>query len=300
MMPFIKTICDLYQLGQLKQATLWPGSQRLWRVEAERGCYAVKQIFSDDLQGEQIAQAFAKHNIPAVIAILRGNHLITEIAGQTFLVFNWQAGKVLSADAAAPDYAYRMGYLLAQLHLTQLNLPDISISRWQNFQTDNAQIFSTLSNLPAKFFYWLKQYFIAQKSLTGSLVISHGDLLQANVIWDHPDSPHIIDWEAAGWIHPQIELIGVLLNWSGINVGQLNHTSFNSILQGYQAAGGKINIDETILWASLGSWFAWLAYNTHQLISAEKNTEKEITNTLAVLQAFTDAFPILLDWIRIK
>ncbi len=312
-MELIKTICDLYQLGPLKTVPVVISAGRVWRVQTEQGCYAVKQLAANSvglnnfLQGDKIANAFANKMFSVCTALAYKDKKICEINNNKFAVFKWRFGCILSAGAVTSAYAYSIGRLLADLHITNITLPEVTISRWQNYQLNDWQEFkrfikckkntNLIHYLTAKLNLWAEKYFTAKANLTNFSVISHGDLTQANVVLNkHLLS--IIDWEAAGYIHPQIELVGVLLNWSGINFGKLKQESFTNIIKGYRAAGGEININETVLWASLGSWFAWLDFNVQLIIFSKKNTELEVIHTVKILRRLTELFPLVLTWLE--
>lgn len=310
-MKLKQIFCSKETISQLLQKPFISGSHDLWQIKTSRGLFALKLIHNNSLassyiiQGELIAKAFANSDIAVVTAIAFDNNIIHEIAGKKFLISKWYDGSMLSAGAVASNYAFQIGNLLAKLHVTNLKLPNILTARWQIFDSVDSQFLGEMlrhtrlaNNLLQRLDGWLKNYFVAKANLTKAQVISHGDLQRGNVIWDNNCFPCLIDWEAAGWIHPQIELVGVLLNWSGANIGNLSHESFANILQGYRTVGCEVAIDENVLWASLGSWFAWMHFNLRQLISAERDTKIEIIKTIKILQRFIDKFSVLLSWIK--
>ncbi len=301
-MEHLTFICIHLNLGRLIQAPVTIIAQRLWQVSTEKGIFAIKKAVSasDALQSETLAKIFADKGLPTIAATFYDDYLI----------YPWQPGQVLSTEAAAPDYCYAMGSLLAHLHLANVHLPAIKTAHWHNFQLNDwlllqeisreKKLISLVKPLLAMLDLRIEKYFVAQSNLTHTLVISHGDLTQANIIWKNITSPLIIDWESAGWLHPQIELIGVLFNWSGINVGTCRQESVTPIIQGYQAVGGEININENTLWASLNSWFAWLLFNMRECVLNNKPVEVEIVHTLKILQQMPEAFTILLQGLSVK
>lgn len=204
-------------------------------------------------QGQRIAQALQVHGIPAVTAI---SYQLDE--NKKFAVYPWIEGTVLSSAAASAEQAFQIGALLARIHQINLQLPDIKPVVWQD----------ALAN---KEFY-----------SKGEWVVSHGDLIQGNVIWTEKDF-YIIDWDSAGLIHPQIELLGVALNWSGVNVGDSKPDIFSAVLEGYRSKGGVVAIDKKIFYTSLNSWVAWLEYNIEQA-ALGIDVSEEIKNTIKTLE----------------
>lgn len=49
--------------------------------------------------------------------------------------------------------------------------------------------------------------------LNSESVLSHGDIDQKNVLWNQDNSPTVIDWEAAGYVNPMVELFTAALYW---------------------------------------------------------------------------------------
>jgi thiamine kinase-like enzyme len=123
-------------------------------------------------------------------------------------------------------------------------------------------------------------------------VLSHGDLFPANVVWSEKLSPFIIDWEAAGYIHPQLELWNVGLNWGGILVDDVRPEFFTALLEGYRSLKRPVFFDENMVHTGLGSWLAWLMY---KLSGYSFDTDITIEDDIEIIRRIIKTYPVLLS-----
>lgn len=267
-------LCSAFQLSPPIEplATIIP--EHLWQLTTEQGIFAIKLLASNQqekwrnfTQGQRIAQALGDKGIPVNMALLlkeSSRHTaLLQIDESQFTVYPWCAGEILSFNPAPIEKAKIIGALLARIHTINLQAKDIipANAKIRIIQPAAWQEFNGIENASPEINDWCTLYYEALNKLDKNCVLSHGDLTQSNVIWQN-NSPTIIDWDSAGWIHPQIELLGVALNWSGINVGEIDQAVFNAVIDAYQTTGGTVKLNQTVLHASLGSWLAWLGFNT--------------------------------------
>ena len=158
---------------------------------------------------------------------------------------------------------------------------------WQLLPCPNEQLFKL----------WNDEYQQAIYTLNKDSVISHGDLTEGNVIWQDANTLWIIDWETAGWIHPQIELLNVAINWGGVVLGPIRENIFKAVLQSYQSMGRQIAITPQILQAGLGSWLAWLVFKIQANLAGDQTATAHILETLRVTKQLTQEFAQLLQWV---
>lgn len=266
--------------------------QTVWCLRTTQGVFAIKCVRSSYpscalLQGEQIAAVVADRGIAAVAALSGAAGIIFTDVDQRYLVFPWCEGKVLSAPAVPSAQAYQIGELLGRLHLLNLQLPNVAPAYWQDF----AEPVWQAETVSPELIKWSQQYRQAYAELSKERVISHGDLSQRNIIWRTSNDPWLVDWEAAGWVHPQVELLGVALNCAGVTDANLQKNIVMEVLRGYRDAGCDIRLDETVLYAGLGSWLKWILFN-EDIKSAES---QNIVYTVGYLTGF---FPRFLDWFK--
>jgi thiamine kinase-like enzyme len=125
--------------------------------------------------------------------------------------------------------------------------------------------------------------------LKQTLVMTHGDMDQKNVLWDGDQQPILIDWEAATWVNPSYDLINLALNWSGIITEQFDQDLFIKMIQAYQKAGGVL--DQQLLSIAFDGaygWIHWLVYNIERSCVLGESEQKnigieQVNQTLAAL-----------------
>ncbi len=176
---------------------------------------------------EQIAAAMATAGIPAVAALEGKGGRVQQIDDITVMVYKWIAGEILSSGPVESSRAHQIGAIVGQMHALHLQFSTLPLPEWKHFLDDDWDMltfhaadggipwaYQVRVALP-KLSTWSRLYENAGHRLNCTLVVSHRDLDQKNVIWQAADTPMLIDWEAAGLINPTMELAGVALSWSG-------------------------------------------------------------------------------------
>jgi len=307
----ISEICTQFNLGEPVDNPLpiTGGLLHLmWKLETNKGTYAIKQL-SKDIKltkavkktyalTEQIADKFKHHGIPAVNALaIQGKHLI-EISGTGFLIYPWVDAKALDKDAISERHALQISKLLAKMHLINLDIPEIVAPEFDIHPMKKIiQLINNAISFQCPFADNLKEnqnriaainnvYHNAIPLLKESIVVSHGDLDQKNVLWDQNDAPILIDWESARKLNPTYEITDTSLNWSGITTENFNPLLFIEMIRTYQTAGGTI--DEKQLHAAfygvLGNWLNWMAYNIKRACNADNKSDQRAIGTEQVQQ----------------
>lgn len=152
---------------------------------------------------------------------------------------------------------------------------------------------------------------LASSDLRPTWVISHGDLDQKNVLWDwdKDESPHLIDWESAGYVQPAIEAVCAALDWSGQVVGRLDVAAFNAFLEGYRSAAPALTPHEIGcgLRAYSGNWCGWLQFNLQRAVDAatadpeeQALGRREVESTLVLLASAAETLPTLEQRYRLS
>lgn len=101
-------------------------------------------------------------------------------------------------------------------------------------------------------------------------VLSHRDLHAQNIIWREEDTPHFIDWESMGLIHPFIELIGLAINCAGLAEQRFDYPCFYAVLMGYIQQNRSLPGSHRILWGQIyHSWLLWFAWCQRQGLDKE-------------------------------
>ena len=323
-------LCACYRLGELvgePQEVAGGLLHQMWRLATTDGVFAVKQLNPAVMgrQGirdayrltEQIATAMAAHGIPAVASLHCQGDPLLEIDEITVIVYRWIDGEILPVGPVEPELARLMGKLLGRMHTLRLQLPALQPPIWEPFLDDEWDMltyhaadrslpwaYQIRAALP-KLSEWSRASEEAGKRLNETLVVSHRDLDQKNVLWQDTSSPMLIDWEAAGLINPTMELVGVALNWSGQTVGPPREDIFHAVFEGYIDAGGTVQAEgRDALHGCMDTWLGWLLFNMHRSFGEATSTEeerllgiRETAQTLTILRSLAANVETWANWV---
>jgi Ser/Thr protein kinase RdoA (MazF antagonist) len=257
-------LCERFQLGAtLREAQPVTGGliHRMWRIETTEGSFAVKQLNPEIIsqpglydryrQTEQIATVMAAQGVPAVPALTRADGPVQDIDDMSVLVYPWIDGSALSPGPANLAQAGQIGAVLGQMHTLRLEIPGLEIPTWRVFRDDDWVLLARraieralpwaerLRDMLRDIRWWNGLAQEADKRLWNTLVVSHRDLDQKNVLWQDGARFAIVDWESAGLTNPTRELADAALAWSGQTVGEPSEAAFRAVIDGYRKAGGQ-------------------------------------------------------------
>ncbi len=271
----------------------------MWRVDTERGSYAIKQL-SKNIKltlevrksyeiSERVARQFSIRGIPAISGIEKDGKFLVDLENDTFLIYPWVEAIILDRNAVSTLQAVKIGTLLAKMHLLNLHVPEIESPKYDIHS--NEEIMTLIENsvemsLPfanklqqssSLLVKWNNEYQQAIHSFTDISVISHADLDQKNVLWDENDNPILIDWESVRALNPTYELLIAALDWSGATSGALNVGLFKAIIAAYKKAGGTIDLAtlNDNFYGIPGNGISWMVYNIRRSFNMEAE-EKEL------------------------
>jgi hypothetical protein len=296
---------------------------RMWRLETDRGTYAIKQLSPDtDLNDpdtvrhynatETIGESFSRHGIGSIFALRRNHHYLQRVEDTGYLVYPWTDALALDQDCVSERHALEIARVLARMHRADIRVPDPGPGQLSSHREEqaitlvNQAIASNTPQSPAlekhlsSFLDILKCHRDAMPVLKKRLVISHGDLDQKNVLWIAAGEPLLIDWESARKLNPSYEILLEALDWSGIT-SQFAPALFEKMLWSYSQAGGHIDTDvlEAAFHCILGEWLNWLLYNIGRSVylpDAEQSMlgAAQVDLTLAMLLRLQGLRPYLL------
>ncbi|HBS43894.1 MAG TPA: aminoglycoside phosphotransferase [Paenibacillus sp.] len=321
-------LCAKYELGHLKnepEQVTGGLLHRMYRLQTDKALYAVKALNPQIMQrdtamynytlSEKVANMAYQNGINAVPAIVSNDRFMHEVAGQFFLLFPWVEGKALPSREANIECCKKIGDILAEIHkidfstlldhpIENLEAVNGSAVCWNEYALQAKQEGLKWSDLLIdnlkQINHWEQLVESSGEQLSNHLVISHRDLDQKNVLWDEYHAPIIIDWEAAGPIHPTQELIDVALYWSGF----VSKDAFCTFISTYRNHGGEIYANwSDVLNYSLHGKLEWLAYNIRRSLGLESadDTERElgtleVTRSIIGLKDYADFIPKCIDW----
>ena len=117
--------------------------------------------------------------------------------------------------------------------------------------------------------------------------------------------PHIIDWEAAGYINPHQELIEVLNYWIQNESGEYDREKFNALMAAYSEHNDISDVNwKAVLYSSFDGMLGWLEYNVKRAIGLEgtgPNNQQagiqQTVSTISELKKYENKIGQLKDWI---
>ena len=206
---------------------------------------------------------------------------IIDVLGEKAMIISYCEGEMLSVITA--DQAFILGGQLAQIH--SLKLP-----------TENAKPFPPIvvapkTSVPVDLEPLIARCNEYRHYERDKWVVSHRDMHVGNIIWRNANSPHLIDWESAGLIHPFTELIGLATNNAGLALGLLNEQQFCATLLGYNHYAGHLPKEDGYLWELIfQSWLLWFCFCGRQ------GWQNEVSQTLETISLIRDNLINLKKW----
>lgn len=289
----------------------------VYAVETTRGKFVVKHLnpaimrrgeaVENFRRSEMAARRFAE-TIPAVVAIVFNGETLIRQESLYFQIFPFVPGRSLYPGRLKAYHCARVGELLGRIHtaLCQTEFApgfpqtrSIEIS-WQALVTagknETAPWAEELLAQQNRLYEWNHRAVTALETLNRQQIISHRDLDPKNILWDHAH-PVIIDWEAAGRINPQQELIEALLHWTVNENGVVIADFARALLQNYRQFGAPTPLPWNIAAdGGLASHLEWLAYNLGRSVgvggaSAEEQelAGEQVLQTLRELDSYDSA-----------
>ncbi|KTD33195.1 putative aminoglycoside phosphotransferase [Legionella nautarum] len=218
---------------------------------------------------EELAATVAAELGITFAAYKKNNKFVFIVDGAKAIIHPYCEGQVI--EAVNEEQAFVLGEILAQLHLVHhlpqkaaqalpsILLPEdndspVWLQELISFCNDNAQ-------------YQAENW-----------VFSHRDIHAENIVWREKKTPHLLDWESAGLIHPAIELIGLAENCSGLAYGDFQAQRFRATLIGYGQRTRTLPQMNPKLWMlSFHTWLLWYSYCLqHNRVEEAKYTRELI------------------------
>lgn len=270
---------------------------RMYRVNTDKGIYAVKVLnteimkrptaLQNTVNSEKIATAF-QSTIPVVAALEINGKQIHELNGAHYMVFDWVEGVSVFPPMITSENCYAIGEVLGKIHSKQLSIEGVTpeedgvtMFAWDDYQKQlqgyAAQDWAiryreALPDIKT----WNQAACDAGEVLAKTLVLSHRDLDPKNVMWN-PNTPWIIDWEAAGYVNPYQELLEAINYWADDGKGGLLKGHFEALLKAYTQHVQLENVDwEAVFAGSYVGMLGWLDYNVKRALRMEATTEEEV------------------------
>jgi len=323
----VASLCDRLGLGipEARPGRVFGGfHHKMWRLDTDRGSYAVKQLCPDTDLGdpdtvrhydttERIAESFVSHNVKSVVALKHRNQYLQLIDGTGYLVYPWIEAQALAEGCIDPEHAVEVARTLAIIHCVRLQAPELADTAVDLHSEENivelvrcakafhGELAEELERRLGAFVRIAKSQRSAQALLARHTVISHGDLDHKNVLWDAEGTPHLIDWECARRLNPTYELLLEALDWSAVT-SHMELSVFELMLAAYCEAGGEIEAEliDPAFRCLMGDWVNWLMYNVGRSINPRDPDEcatgvEQVRLSLVTISRLQDLTPDLLS-----
>ncbi len=302
-----------------------PGGGHLcWEVKFDKGTFFIKQLDpAIDVNNkkniaryelcESIAFRFAQLDIPAVHAIKNDDKYVIVLENIAYLVFPWIEGYMQHGSQTSEKHSVKIAEILAKIHSINLKVPEVEVKL--DIHT-NEKIVASIERAIScgisastdliknqnMILSMNEHYLSVTPILKEKTVITHGDVFPHNVIWQEPDQPFLIDWEAVKNMNPSREAIRACLAWSGFGTDLFSLPLCMRMLQTYINFGGPLekNHIDAALSAGYGNVIFWLLYNIELACSADTSDKKdaainEINRSLVVGSKLIELYPRLLN-----
>jgi len=319
----LKLICTKLQLGSPDETVIsvsgGRGGHLMWRVNTEKGSYAIKQLAPDiDLNNEKmitkyelsetIAYRFMQRGISAISALEKSGKHLNIIENTGYLVYPWVEAHHLERNEISEIHAFKVAEILARLHSINLSVPEIKAPRFDIHS--NESIIEAIDRAVAfncPFAKILKEnqsliltvndsYLAVIPVLSENTVVTHGDLDQNNILWDKAGQPILIDWESAKKMNPTREIVRTSLSWGGDSL-----SIYTLMLRTYIKSGGILNknLIDAALHAVFGSMVNWMLFNIEIVCTSDIKEKQdagieEIKQVLAAMVKLKILIPDLL------
>jgi len=236
-----------------------------------------KKAYDNTIFADQVA-AFAKANgVNASCAIEVDGSTIIKEDDSMFQLYRWVNHVEYKHQPTNITQCKKIGLVLAMIHsidftafekekpspVSMVDLNEIE-SNLQGYEVDFDYLHS-LSNQTFESYNGLEKTFI-----------SHRDLDPKNVLWNQQFEPIVIDWEAAGYVNREFELLNVALDWSKNDDASIDLIAFKTVVDTYK---GQRKISRENLEVCFGAVhvhkLGWIEYCFERLLDVNEISKNE-------------------------
>ena len=301
-------LCTQLNLGELLNAPIpLTGGlmHKMFRVDTDKGCYAVKWLNPHVMARPEAPGNFAAAEelerkleqaglaiLPALTIHEQKMHLVDE---HYLYVFPYFEGVTLVGRPITPHHCEQVGTLLAGIHGVErrqvaVNRSPITIDWDALLATADTPVRPLLADRLPLLKEMQQRANEALPHLPAEIAICHNDLDPKNVLWQG-DTCRAIDLECLGYDSPGLELLETALCWAGYESGRVDTARLTAFLQGYRAVGGILPTDWEPLYDANAGRLEWLAYNLRRAAGAEGDAARtlgitEVEKTLTCLTGY--------------
>jgi Phosphotransferase enzyme family len=331
----VRAICELFDLGEPRGAPEPVGgglTNRLWRLTTARGVFAVKRMNRDFDRADYVAwfdRAFTLEQaafragvpMPRPVPIASTGRCLGEIPcadarSMTVRVHEWVEGEKLENSTVYPaEVASRVAVILRRIHALGMTT-DAGITEalrvfgdehWRAraeqaeragvaWAPDLRRLLPTLAEL--------ETYLARAHSDATRLLLSHRDSDMKNVMRTPDGALLLVDWDAAGPVHPRHDLANHALVWAGVHLGDPDLAVARAFVDAYRrAAGTNERFQETDLAELVALRLAWFDFNVRRALGERARDESDRQLGVSVVRRNVTQLPrfarSLDDWLAV-
>lgn len=311
---FAERICAGFGLG-LPAGEMTPVvgglTHRMSRLGTSRGFFAVKEINIDPKGTRQrpwIERAYTLERaafeaglpLPRPVTARATGLCLGEIERHdgsvaTVRVHEWVDGEGLRRVVYGAEYAARVAGVIAGIHA--LNMP-AGVTLRDSLRTGGDEHWLPLadrveqSNIEWRWEFRgllhtirdLEAYVDSARGDSTTLILSHRDADQKNWMKTPSGELLLVDWDAAGPIHPRHDVANTALAWAGVQLGEPDWKVVQAWIGAYREAGGEL---DRILPGDLAEFVVvaiwWFEYNVRRALGerARDDTDRAMSADVA-------------------
>ncbi|WP_246846254.1 phosphotransferase family protein [Humibacter ginsenosidimutans] len=247
-------------------------ANRLYRLDTDRGSFAVKQLNQFDRRSTYRADDVFRFERAAFAAGIPMPEPIA--ASDETLVHRWvEAERV--PEAPVPDaYAFEVGEMLARIHALEVEWPDLTAEPASPRDWPELAARAVATGQP-----WADELasavdaflaiadFVDDCERPGPIVLTHRDVQPWNLL-DRDGHPVLLDWELSGMLDLSGELGSTALSLSkGPGLDSIEPAIFRRVLDGYAAGGGMLPPPGPSWFVYLiGGWLGHVRWNIQRCL----------------------------------
>lgn len=320
----VRSICELFDLGVARrppEPVAGGLTNRMWRLETERGAFAVKEMNRDFGRADYVAwfdRAFTLERaaydsgvpMPRPVPVAASGRCLGELPGTgdrptTVRVHEWVDGvKLDNSVSYPPDAVARVAGILARIHALRMTsdaaagdaLPVFGDAHWRDQaerlergRVEWAPRFRALLPVLDE----LESYLIAAHGDPTPLLLSHRDSDAKNLVRAPSGALLLVDWDEAGPVNPRHDLANEALVWAGVHRGDPVPAIARAFVAAYRREGGADGRFRATDLAELVSVrLAWFDFNVRRVLGERARDELDRANGEAVVRRNFSRLPL--------
>jgi aminoglycoside phosphotransferase (APT) family kinase protein len=283
-------------------------SNRMWRLETDRGVFAVKELRPDrdpPYQPDDIFR-FERAAFAAGIPMPEPISATPEV-----LVHRWVDGEPVPEQPVSRSFAFEIGEILARIHALDVDWPHAVEEESTPRDWPALAERATATRQP-----WAGELASRVETLLaiadlvdtcerpGPVVLTHRDIHPWNLL-DRDGRPVVLDWEIAGPLDLASELGSTALSISkGPGFDTVDAAAFRSVLDGYVHGGGVLPPPGPSWFVfMLGGWLGFARRNIVRCLDEPTDPDlaachDEVRNGLRGLPDLFARLPDLADLVQ--